>query len=388
MAGRRAGWLALRCVNEKWPVDVSWWFDRTLTPGMLQCYSGHAGKLKLRSQWWSWSSLCLSFSWDLCPVCALKLATPPWWPCRLSTSTASRPRAVAPLRQFEWVASVVRRAWISQVLIILNLSVAFSDLLPVMMLVAFTLVGGNLTWRDFRAFFSHGFSHVFFQWFCLEGPWPLKFCRLKPRHFATNCQGFMPLKEYVDSRFSTPDEMARFKSVQWIIGYVLGMALLARFWHLPVSIWPVSQTRFSVRDFFGKGKIAQLFFPGHWSSVCINFRCERTDILYTRCAWAAWAAWAWILPAEHFFELWEEEWEEEEEFIENQFLICCFRTKAPNLLACVLMVTQILHVDGSLLCCFFLYGSHISHLDHHRSLQLLSCRCDTSCIPTWKRLCT
>ena len=37
----------------------------------------------------------------------------------------------------------------------------------------------------------------------------------------------MPLKEYVDSRFSTPDEMARFKSVQWIIGYVLGMVLLA-----------------------------------------------------------------------------------------------------------------------------------------------------------------
>eukprot|EP00438_Fugacium_kawagutii_P024277 Skav222591 [mRNA] locus=scaffold2868:53799:80844:+ [translate_table: standard] len=37
--------------------------------------------------------------------------------------------------------------------------------------------------------------------------------------------GFMPLKEYVDSRFSTPDEMARFKSVQWIIGYVLGMAI-------------------------------------------------------------------------------------------------------------------------------------------------------------------
>lgn len=42
------------------------------------------------------------------------------------------------------------------------------------------------------------------------------------------CRGFMPLKEYVDSRFSTPDEMSRFKSVQWIIGYVLGMELLAR----------------------------------------------------------------------------------------------------------------------------------------------------------------
>lgn len=34
----------------------------------------------------------------------------------------------------------------------------------------------------------------------------------------------MPLKEYVDSRFSTPDEISRFKSVQWIIGYILGMA--------------------------------------------------------------------------------------------------------------------------------------------------------------------
>ena len=34
----------------------------------------------------------------------------------------------------------------------------------------------------------------------------------------------MPLKEYVDSRFSTPEEILRFKSVQWVIGYVLGMA--------------------------------------------------------------------------------------------------------------------------------------------------------------------
>ena len=59
----------------------------------------------------------------------------------------------------------------------MNLSIAVSATLPLMMLVAFTLIGG-----------------------------------------------FMPLKEYVDSRFSTPDEIARFKSVQWIIGYVLGIA--------------------------------------------------------------------------------------------------------------------------------------------------------------------
>ncbi|CAE7282914.1 unnamed protein product, partial [Symbiodinium pilosum] len=66
--------------------------------------------------------------------------------------------------------------YLYSVLIIMNLSVAVSDLVPLMMLMAFTLVGG-----------------------------------------------FMPVKEYVDSRFSTPDQMARFKSVQWIIGYILGM---------------------------------------------------------------------------------------------------------------------------------------------------------------------
>ena len=42
-------------------------------------------------------------------------------------------------------ALCVEKAWTSQVLIILNLSIAFSDILPVMMLVAFTLVGGDLT---------------------------------------------------------------------------------------------------------------------------------------------------------------------------------------------------------------------------------------------------
>eukprot|EP00434_Breviolum_minutum_P028520 symbB.v1.2.025228.t1/scaffold2429.1/size79298/8 len=72
----------------------------------------------------------------------------------------------------------VSLVYLYSVLFILNLSIAVTDMLPVLMLVAFTLVGG-----------------------------------------------FMPLKEYVDSRFSTPDEMSRFKSVQWIIGYVLGMAI-------------------------------------------------------------------------------------------------------------------------------------------------------------------
>eukprot|EP00439_Symbiodinium_sp_Y106_P045132 s2229_g5.t1 len=64
------------------------------------------------------------------------------------------------------------------VLILQQLTIAVSDVLPIMMFLAFTLMGG-----------------------------------------------FMPLKEYVDSRFSTPDEIARFKSVEWVIGYVLGMGI-------------------------------------------------------------------------------------------------------------------------------------------------------------------
>lgn len=72
----------------------------------------------------------------------------------------------------------VSLVYLYSVLILLNLTIAFSATLPLMMLLAFTLVGG-----------------------------------------------FMPLKEYVDSRFSTPDEISRFKSVQWIIGYILGMGI-------------------------------------------------------------------------------------------------------------------------------------------------------------------
>lgn len=64
------------------------------------------------------------------------------------------------------------------VLILQQLTIAVSDVLPIIMFVAFTLIGG-----------------------------------------------FMPMKEYVDSRFSTPDEIARFKSVEWVIGYVLGMGI-------------------------------------------------------------------------------------------------------------------------------------------------------------------
>ncbi|CAE8599535.1 unnamed protein product [Polarella glacialis] len=41
----------------------------------------------------------------------------------------------------------------------------------------------------------------------------------------TLVSGFMPLKEYVDSRFSSPEEMSRFKSTQWVIGYILGMVI-------------------------------------------------------------------------------------------------------------------------------------------------------------------
>merc|ERR1712061_341895 len=33
----------------------------------------------------------------------------------------------------------------------------------------------------------------------------------------------MPLKEYVDSRFSTPEQITRYKSTQWVIGYILGI---------------------------------------------------------------------------------------------------------------------------------------------------------------------
>ncbi|CAE7455259.1 unnamed protein product, partial [Symbiodinium natans] len=68
--------------------------------------------------------------------------------------------------------------YLYSVLILLNLTIAVSDSAALAMLLAFTVIGG-----------------------------------------------FMPLKEYVDSRFSTPDEIARFKSVQWIIGYVLGMGI-------------------------------------------------------------------------------------------------------------------------------------------------------------------
>ncbi|CAJ1378764.1 unnamed protein product [Effrenium voratum] len=72
----------------------------------------------------------------------------------------------------------VSLAYLYSVLIAANLSIALSDWVPVFFLGAFTLIGG-----------------------------------------------FMPLKEYVDSRFSTPEEILRFKSVQWVIGYVLGMGI-------------------------------------------------------------------------------------------------------------------------------------------------------------------
>jgi len=35
--------------------------------------------------------------------------------------------------------------------------------------------------------------------------------------------GFNPLKGFVDSRFSEPEQMQRFQSVQWVMGYFLGM---------------------------------------------------------------------------------------------------------------------------------------------------------------------
>lgn len=38
--------------------------------------------------------------------------------------------------------------------------------------------------------------------------------------------GFMPLVEYVDSRFCEPDQMHRFKAVQWIMGYFQGVFIL------------------------------------------------------------------------------------------------------------------------------------------------------------------
>lgn len=44
-------------------------------------------------------------------------------------------------------------------------------------------------------------------------------------YFLAALSGFMPLKGYVDSKFSTPEQMTRFTSVQWIMGYFLGMGV-------------------------------------------------------------------------------------------------------------------------------------------------------------------
>lgn len=45
--------------------------------------------------------------------------------------------------------------------------------------------------------------------------------------FATLCTaaGFHPFKNYMDSRFCEPDQIGRFQSVQWLIGYFLAMWL-------------------------------------------------------------------------------------------------------------------------------------------------------------------